>query len=249
MRFNSANASRAAMIGHALAIILAVGAAVGCATDAAGPAAAKPAVTPGVASVGGDGDITGDVAYYRERAIALRSEASDEIARTDFARFRRGRLYAGVDSDAKAEQALQADLTAAFDGSDLPGVVDVTSKVLANDQADIRAHMLRAVALGKMQRPAEADFHRGVAMGLIKSIMGAGDGRGVKSAWTVFRVKEEYEVIKVLGCLVESQSLSSDGDRRFDILDARRVRGGETIRVYFDITELMTLEEKRFRAP
>jgi hypothetical protein len=165
----------------------------------------------------------------------LAREASDEVAGTDFTRFRRGRLYAGGGAGTKAEQALQLDLTAASARNDSPAVVNVTSKVLASDQADIRAHMLRAVALAKMQRAAEADFHRSVAMGLIKSIMRTGDGRGVKSAWTVFRVSEEYEVIKVLGCIVESQALSSDGDRRFDILEARRVRG------------LMAEEEKRFR--
>ena len=37
-------------------------------------------------------------------------------------------------------------------------------------------------------------------------------------------------------------------DRRFDILQARQVHGGKTIRVYFDITELMAQEESILRA-
>lgn len=253
MRLISAGAFRAVMTVPTCATLLAVGMTTGCATPTAGPAAAKPTLTPNIVSTGGDGpsvptgDAAGAAAYYRERASALAREAPDEITRTDFTRFRRGRLYAGGGAGAKAEQTLQEDLTAAFDRNDLSAVVDVTSTVLATDQADIRAHMLRAVALRKMQRLAEADFHRSVAVGLINSIMRTGDGRGVKSAWTVFRVKEEYEVIKVLGCIVESQALSSDGDRRLDILEARRVREGGTIRVYFDVTELMAEEEKRFR--
>ena len=38
-------------------------------------------------------DATAEVAYYRERSLALAGEASTEIARTDFTRLRRGRLY------------------------------------------------------------------------------------------------------------------------------------------------------------
>lgn len=55
-----------------------------------------------------------------------------------------------------------------------------------------------------MERAKEADFHRAVAVTLIKSIMKSGDGRGVGSAWTVFQVKEEYEVINVPGGIVDA---------------------------------------------
>lgn len=248
-----ADAFRAALAGPTCVMLFVAAVTTGCGTHAAGPAAADSALSPGIVSADADGvsaptgDTAGDAAYYRERANALAREAPEEVIRTDFTRFRRGRLYAGGGPGVKAEQTLEAELTAAFDRSDLPGVVDVTSKMLATDQADIRAHMLRAIALRKMQRVAEADFHRSVAMGLIKSIMQTGDGRGARSAWTVFRVKEGYEVIKVLGCIVESQALSSDGDRRLDILEARRVREGGTIRVYFDVTELMAEEQRRFQ--
>ena len=57
-------------------------------------AAARPATN---ASAGGvslsAADAPAEVAYYRERSVALAGGASTEIARTDFARLRRGRLY------------------------------------------------------------------------------------------------------------------------------------------------------------
>jgi hypothetical protein len=249
-RLISANTRRSVTTIQVLVTTLAAVVASGCAS---GAAASKPAPPPATVSTTGGAAVTAtdgaaDAAYYRERAAALAKESPDELARTDFGRFRRGRLYAADAMDSKAAQSLEAELTAALDRGDFPAVVDLTSQVLASDEADIRAHMLRAVALGKLQRPAEADFHRGVAVGMIKSIMRTGDGRAVSSAWTVFRVKEEYEIIKVLGCAVVSQSLTSDGARQLDVLEARRPRDGATIRVYFDITELMAEETKLFRA-
>ena len=68
-----------------------------------------------------------------------------------------------------------------------------------------------------------------MAIGLIESIVHTGDGRGFDSAWTVFRVKEEYEVLKAGGYLVEGQSLAAHGGRHFDILDARKAEGGAEV--------------------
>lgn len=142
------------------------------------------------------------------------------------------------------------ELSVAFDKGDSKATVEVTKRLLAHDQTDIRAHVLRGMALRKMERTAEADFHRGVALALLNSITNSGDGRSVKTAWTVFQVKEEYEVVKALGGLVQSQSLISEGGRHFDVLEARRpLDGGDTIRVYFDVTELFAEQARTLGAP
>lgn len=220
-----------------------------CATQPAAIPPARPSVSHRVAAADDDpgasprpADAETDVAYYRVRAAALTAETPAEIGPTDFGRFRRGRLYLTDAGDPQGAKTLQGRLTTAFDGNDSRAILEITAKILADDQADIRAHMLRAIALRKVGRSREADFHRAVALGLIDSIVRTGDGRAAKSAWTVFRVKEEYEVIKVMGCTVESQSLISEGGRRFDILEARKAPAGPTIRAYFDITELFAEE-------
>jgi len=182
-------------------------------------------------------DAEADAAYYRARAAALAKEAPEEIERTDFRRLRRGRLYERDATDPQAVRSLEERLGEAFGKKDFTGVIETTAAILANDQADIRSHMLRSVALEELKRAAEADFHRAVAVGLIESIMRTGDGRATASAWTVFRVKEEYEILKVLGCIAEGQALMSEGERKFDRLEARRLKGGETAQLYFDITE------------
>jgi len=176
-----------------------------------------------------------DAAYYRARAGALATESSDEIAGTDFWRFRRGRLYV---PDASNIQELEARLAEAARSDSPSGVIDASAALLALDQADINAHTLRASALRKVDHVPEADFHRTVAQGLIDSIIHAGSGQSPDSAWTVYRVKEEYEVLKAKQARFVSQSRINVGSRSFDLLDAER-KDGEKLHVYFDISELL----------
>jgi hypothetical protein len=186
-------------------------------------------------------DADADVDYYRERATALATETLTEIARTNFVRMRRGRLYLPAAGGAEPAK-LEIGLSRAFEGGDHEKIVELTGQILSGDQADIRAHMLRAVALRKLGRDKEANFHREAAIGLIESIVRGGDGRSFETAWTVYRVKEEYEVLKAGGYLVERQSLASHGNRNFDVLDARKPDGSARFRAHFDVTELFAEE-------
>jgi hypothetical protein len=238
------------MAGHRARLVLV--AVLSCAACAGTPKPAPRASRPPPAAAGEaeipprPADADADVAYYRERATVLASGTLVEIARTNFARMRRGRLYLPQEGGGPATSDLEIALTRAFDSGDNEKIVDVTSKYLMGDQADIRAHLLRALALRKLGREKEANFHREVAIGLIESIVRTGDGRSFDTAWTVYRVKEEYEVLKASGYRVERQSLTSHGNRNFDVLDARKPQGGETFRAHFDITELFAEEGRAF---
>ncbi len=196
-------------------------------TGSSGNAPAAPTPRPTYAEA--------DAAYYRARAGAFATEATDQIAGTDFWRFRRGRLYV---PDASNIQELEERLADAARSESAAGVIDASAALLASDQADINAHTLRANALRKTDHVTEADFHRAVAQGLIDSIIHAGDGQTAQTAWTVYRVKEEYEVLKAKHARFISQSRISADNRNFDLLDAER-DGGEKLHVYFDITELL----------
>src|SRR4029077_6269053 len=123
-------------------------------------------------------------------------------------------------------------------------VVEARAGILADDQTDIRAHMMRAVALARLGRKDEAGFHREAAIGLVESIMRGGAARDFPTPWTVFRVKEEYDVLGAGGYAVDGQSLAKHEGRTFDLLDARKVRGGQTFRAYFDVTELFAEETR-----
>jgi hypothetical protein len=224
-------------------------AAIGCATAPA-PTAVQPAPRAAPeAEAAGEGpaprpaDSAEAVAYYRAAALVLAKEQSDEVDHIDFGRFRRGRLYAGL---VMGPGAFAKELSAAFEKNDWPAVLDVTAKILPDDQADLRAHMLRAVALRKLERHGEADFHRAVAMAMLKSIFKTGDGRGPATAWTVFQVREEYEVMKALGFQVESQSLKNEGGKQLDILEGSAAKDGRRVHVYFDISEVFAEEGRAF---
>lgn len=193
----------------------------------AGSAQAAPTPRPAYAEA--------DAAYYRARAGALATEAIDQIAGTDFWRFRRGRLYV---PDASNIQELEERLADAARSDSAAGIIDASAEVLASDQADINAHTLRAAALRKTDHLTEADFHRTVAQGLIDSIIHAGNGQTAESAWTVYRVKEEYEVLKAKHARFVSQSRVNVGNRTLDLLDAEQA-DGEKLHVYFDVTELL----------
>lgn len=183
-------------------------------------------------------DADDDVVYYRERAIALKSGARGELVRTNFVRLRRGRLYLRGGLAAAEARALDTKLDDAFARTDDAAVLDLSARLLADDQAAIPAHRMRSMALRRVGQVAEADFHRELARLLVESIVGGGDGRGFDSAWVVFRGKEEAEVLKALGCAVESQNLVVRGDRQFDVLLTRKVDSGEAMELYFDVTEL-----------
>jgi Domain of unknown function (DUF4919) len=228
----------------------------GCAESAAGPPKARAASAasnraPSATAVGGapsplSQEANADVSYYRERAAALASGNGTEIARTDFVRLRRAQLYMHGSLDSTNALAANKRLTTAFANGDAVAALEATGKILEDDQADIRAHMLRAVVLRQAGKAVEASYQREIAIALIESIVEGGDGRGFDSAWTVFREKEEYEVLKSEGYLVESQSLVRHGDRTFDVLRAHKAEGGEKIEAYFDITELFAQERSSF---
>jgi len=229
------------MIVRRLVSVLLCGCASACGSSPA-PAASAASANAQAAPTARPAYAEADAAYYRARAGALATEAADEIAGTDFWRFRRGRLYV---PDASNMQELEERLADAARSESAAGVIDASAALLASDQADINAHTLRSNALRKTDHVTEADFHRAVAQGLIDSIVHAGDGQSAQSAWTVYRVKEEYEVLKAKHARFISQSRINVGSRSFDLLDAER-DDGEKLHVYFDITELMA---EQARAP
>ena len=186
-------------------------------------------------------DATAEVAYYRERSVALAAGASTEIARTDFARLRRGRLYLTEGLPDREIAALRRRLTAAFGAGNGPAILDLTGQLIERNQADIRAHMLRAIALRQGGDESQARMHHDLAMALLESILAGGDGQGVASAWTVFDVSEEYEVLKMKGCIPGPQAFVSHEHREFDVLQARNASNGGPCDATFDITELMAV--------
>jgi uncharacterized protein DUF4919 len=186
-----------------------------------------------------------DAAYYQERAAVFAQRDASVLEGTDFVRFRRGRLYAPHALDAKEALSLDKRLVVASGARDHQATVDLSDKLLADDQTDVHAHLARSVALRKLGRGKEADFHFALARQLSQSILGSGDGKSAESAYTVYSLQEERAVLKVTGYGALSQSLLEQGGRAFDVVKARATKGGASAEIYFDVSELHAEQQRQ----
>ena len=78
-------------------------------------------------------------------------------------------------------------------------------------------------------------FHEDAFFGLVDSIIQSGDGKSPETAMTVIEIREEYDVLDVLGFEQESQTLVEKDGKRFDFLVAKNSETGETRDFYFNI--------------
>jgi hypothetical protein len=185
-----------------------------------------------------------DVAYYR--AMSQRVEQKDlaAVKAIEFARFRRGSMLLSHGGGSAGEGAFRS----AVASGDLAAVRKAATAVLADDAAHIGAHIVLMNLDREASHPAEADLHDACVAGLFHSILASGDGRGYGTAFVVYFIREEYDLVRALGGQVQSQSLSHQGPRSFDILHVK-TKSGATRDVYFDITEPFAEEAKLFGLP
>jgi len=191
-------------------------------------------------------DVDGAVAYYREVAPALMRGDASVIGGTDFKRLRRGRMYLG---NLGYPKALTDELRAAIQKQDDPAVLVAATKVLELDVTDVEAHMLSFVVENRAGHQARSEFHQSVAVALLDSIKNTGNGASAETAWLVFQVREEYQFLRAGGFEVTKQSLGGEGERRFDVLEAKEETSGRTDVFYFDVTELLAEQARLLGAP
>jgi len=84
----------------------------------------------------------------------------------------------------------------------------------------IDSHYVATIANRELKNEKEYEAHRKIYVGLVDSIIKKGDGKSMKTAWTVISVDEEYAVLSVLGYRRTSQALMNKEGSRYDVLDA-----------------------------
>jgi hypothetical protein len=190
-----------------------------------------------------------DAEYYRSWTAAPGTPTPRELSQLDLRRLRRGRLYAHGTLEERQVSALDRSLSDAFARGDDATVLDVTAKLLADNQTDVRANMLRAVALRRTGDARQAEQFNKFGALLLESLVRDGDGRSFETAWTAFHVKEEYAVLSSRGFAVSNQTLVENDRRQYDVLEAHSLRNpdpnGEAERFYFDVTELLQEEQRQ----
>jgi hypothetical protein len=182
-----------------------------------------------------------DIAYYRRVSKSLADRDIEAAKRADFARFRRGSMLLRHGGGPAAE----AQLRPAMKKNDVEEIRKAASAMVAEDAAHITAHVILTNLDTDAGRKAEAELHDVFVAGMLRSILGSGDGRGYGGAFTVYFIREEYDLARALGAQVLGQSLAHQGPRSYDILNVRTKSGAER-EIYFDITEVFAEEGKLF---
>jgi len=113
--------------------------------------------------------------------------------------------------------------------------IGIAEKALKASYLDIDAHHVLSIAYRETKDPMRADFHHGVAGGLINAILKSGDGKSPQTAMVVLATHEEYIILSVLGLRPGSQSLQKKGGHVYDVLNAVSTETNKSVTLYFNI--------------
>lgn len=126
-------------------------------------------------------------------------------------------------------------LEAAVERDDFAAVVRAADAILAADYTDIDAHVWKSWATEMLGDSALSRRHQAFATGLIDAILDSGEG-SEESPWVVISVREEYTILKVLGCRSMEQNLGQCAGKRCDVLRVKDVETGEETTLHFDVS-------------
>jgi len=120
----------------------------------------------------------------------------------------------------------------AMNAEDFATTIKNADVVLANDYVDMDAE---SIAHRQLHHDAQADFHKAVFTGLLRSITDSGDGKSEKTAYTVIRTHEEYVLLRVRGLVPGEQTLKTSGGHHYDVMEAKDPKTDASITLYFNV--------------
>jgi hypothetical protein len=159
----------------------------------------------------------------------------DSLRAIDFGKLRRSYFEATRgDRLSSTDREAERQLDAAFDAEKWDEVVKLADVILKANFTRARAHVMKAYAQNKLGQ--DPRFHATAGHGLVESILATGDGRSPETAYPVFFIEEEYDVLKHERLRKERQDLIEMEGRHFDLISAQDASGNK-VDVWFDITE------------
>ena len=137
-----------------------------------------------------------------------------------------------------------------LNAKDFEGALKVVDAVLQRNYAEPNAHMVASIAHAQLGRQPEAQFHRFIAEGLLRSIMSQGDGKTQETAYRVIDVSEEYAFFRAMNLTARSQGASApkDGEPIVDTMTVIDNRTKEERVLYFAVENRQSLAKKRAAA-
>jgi hypothetical protein len=76
-------------------------------------------------------------------------------------------------------------------------------------------------------------------MGLVKSVLGSGDGKSPETAFVVIAIEEEYSVLATFSLTLVSQALVNLGASAFDRMEVKKRDSDQTVTLYFNVDRLL----------
>ena len=147
-----------------------------------------------------------------------------------------------VESDGlNQDRAAMRAAVAAFDWAKAAANAEA---IIGQAYVDGEAHMAAWLAYSHLDRKAEAEREALVGNGLFRSIQ-SGEGATTTTAFTVICVREEYQLMNILGRRITQQALRREGGHAYDILETQDKLGDKRT-YYFLIDRALADEMARF---
>lgn len=104
----------------------------------------------------------------------------------------------------------------------------------AIDYTCIPAHQYLRQVFNSIGDSVRSSKNKNIQFGLLKSILGTGDGLSFSTAWIVFQTVEEYSILTMIGVVsVEHELFEKDG-KLYDIIHTITKKGIEK-KYYFNV--------------
>ena len=108
-------------------------------------------------------------------------------------------------------------------------------KIHEDNFLDIDSHIYCSMAYEKLNNDERSDYHRYIALGLLRSVAESGDGKTKESALIVISVAEEYAYLDMMGLKMKQQSLIEENGHEYDMLETEDIETGDKIVLYFNV--------------
>jgi hypothetical protein len=143
--------------------------------------------------------------------------------------------YADSTASRPDTDAQKKAMTAAVNSKNYAEALKNADVVLASNFVDMDAHFAEYLAQRELSHPEQAEFHKFVLQGLLDSIAHSGDGKSERTAYQVIEVHEEYVVLRFMGLMPSTQSLSKKDGHSYDVMEAVDPKTKEKVTLYFNV--------------
>ena len=182
----------------------------------------------------------GDDDYAR---LAARAAAGDK--NVDFRALRFAYLTSAArKGETQDPRTLRKALFDAVRGGDDQKVRAAAETLISASYIDMFGHKFLRAACERVHDDACAAEEHFVEFGLLKSIVGTGDGKTCQTGWEVVTVDEEYFLLSMLGATPKRQSLIN-GPPSCDALDTSG-QNGQAATYFFRIEAVLADEQRMF---